>query len=231
MLRYVRLARNVLSVLISPLLRMLQYYKNRKRWHSQCSFCYSSRISENSSFEGCNGIGENTFFEGSMKYGTYISSDCEIIANIGRFCAIAPEVVTPLGIHPIHAPYVSVHPMFFSLRRQNGTTWANKQCFNEWTTAVEIGNDCWIGQRAVICGGIKINDGAIVYAGAVVTKDVPPYAIVGGVPAKILGYRYDSETIEFMLIHKWWDKSLDWIKTHWEEFNNIDKFKQCIIDE
>lgn len=75
------------------------------------------------------------------------------------------------------------------------------------TTPAEIGNDVWIGQNAVIMDGVKIGDGAIVAAGAVVTKDVAPYAIVGGVPAKLIKYRFDEATIKDLLRLKWWELS------------------------
>ena len=65
-------------------------------------------------------------------------------------------------------------------------------------------------------------------AGAVVTKDVPPYAIVGGVPAKIIRYRYDEETIAFLLRIKWWDMPEDWLKENWRLLNDMDKLKAYI---
>ena len=70
----------------------------------------------------------------------------------------------------------------------------------------------WIGNDVRIIGGITIGDGAIVGLGAVVTKDVPPYAIVGGVPAKIIRYRFEQDKIEELLRDKWWNKEEEWIK-------------------
>ena len=70
-----------------------------------------------------------------------------------------------------------------------------------------------------------MHDGAVVLAHAVVTKDVPPYAIVGGVPAKVIGYRYDEDTIDFLLKVKWWNKDKKWFKEHWELLCDIDKMK------
>jgi len=74
--------------------------------------------------------------------------------------------------------------------------------------SVKIGNDVWIGQDAFIKGGVTIGDGAVIAAHAVVTRDVPPYAIVGGVPAKTIRYRFDAETIREMGELKWWDYDL-----------------------
>ena len=95
--------------------------------------------------------------------------------------------------------------------------------------AVHIGSDCWIGDRVFIVGGVTINDGAVVLAGAVVTKDVPPYAIVGGIPARILRYRYDEETINFLLSIHWWDNDKEWFLKHWELLSDIDKLKAYYV--
>ena len=75
-----------------------------------------------------------------------------------------------------------------------------------------IGNDVWIGQRVVVKSGCRIGDGAVVGAGAVVTKDVPPYAIVGGVPAKVIRMRFSEDIIERLKEIKWWDYSDDRLK-------------------
>ena len=83
---------------------------------------------------------------------------------------------------------------------------------------VVIGNCVWIGANVIILPGIHIGDGAVVSAGAVVTRDVEPYAIVGGVPAKIIRYRFSAEDINAFLMMKWWDWSLEKIKNNLELF-------------
>ena len=118
--------------------------------------------------------------------------------------------------------------MFYSLLKQTGVTFAKKQLFDELRDPIEIGHDCWIGQRVFIVGGVKIGTGAVVMAGAVVTKNVPPYAIVGGVPAKVLRFRYDVETIEFLLKTEWWNRPIEWIMDNYEIFCDINKFKSDI---
>ena len=70
---------------------------------------------------------------------------------------------------------------------------------------IVVGNDVWIGYEAVVMAGVTIGDGAIVASRAVVTRDVPPYAIVGGVPAKVIKYRFDPATVESLLAIKWWE--------------------------
>ena len=93
-------------------------------------------------------------------------------------------------------------PIFFEEwdldRADVATAWDNKG-------DIVIGNDVWIGYEAVILSGVTIGDGAIIGARAVVTKDVAPYSIVGGVPAKEIRKRYDPQTIERLIQLKWWD--------------------------
>lgn len=187
-------------------------------------------VSMDSSFEGANKIYPNSSFSGSMGYGSYIGPNCEITAKIGRFTSIAPYVKTNRGIHPYTYPFATTCPMFFSMRKQNGHTFANRQMFNESKEIPIIGNDCWIGENAFICGGIKIGDGAVILAGAVVTKDIPPYAIAGGVPAEIIKYRYDEETIRFLNDVKWWNLERQWLKENYELLCNIDKFRQYFAE-
>lgn len=206
----------------------VSYIKNKINYRGNLRFNSSVRIGQDSKFEGANTIGDNTFFSGSMGYGTYMCQNCSITGNIGRFCSIAQDVKNSLGVHPITSPYVSTSPMFFSLRKQTGKTFAKKQLFDELKDPIEIGHDCWIGQGAFIVGGVKIGTGAVVLAGAVVTKDVPPYSIVGGVPAKVVKYRYDEETIDFLLKSEWWNKPIEWLEANYELFSNIDEFKRVI---
>lgn len=218
----------VIRTISSHLKRRILYWTNKKRYWGKVSFNKSVCVAPQSTFEGANKLGERSYFSGNMGYGTYLCNDCSIIGNIGRFCSIAPEVKNSVGVHPIGAPYVSTSPMFFSLRKQTGKTFAKKQLFEELKSPIEIGHDCWLGQGTFIVGGIKIGTGSIVLAGAVVTKDVPPYAIVGGVPAKVLNYRFDKETIDFLMKSEWWNMPIEWLESNWELFSNIVEFKRVI---
>ena len=91
---------------------------------------------------------------------------------------------------------------------------------------INVGNDVWIGAKSTVMSGIKINDGSIVAACSVVTKDVPPYAIVGGNPAQVIKYRFTHEQIQHLLNIKWWDWEEEKIKqeamTLWS--SNLDEF-------
>lgn len=230
--RLLKIVKAIVAFLIrsvkDPLGRVCRYLSNKIRFWGLAQFNSSVRISAESTFEGANRLGNYSYFSGNMGYGTYICNNCHIEGNIGRFCSVAQDVKNSLGIHPITAPYVSSSPMFFSLRKQTGKTFAKKQLFDELKDPIEIGHDCWIGQGAFIVGGVKIGTGAVVLAGAVVTKDVPPYSIVGGVPAKVVKYRYDEETIDFLLKSEWWNKPIEWLEANYELFSNIDEFKRVI---
>lgn len=216
--------RNLFILLSTPFKGLISFIIDKCRYNKVLSFTYGITIGKGSTFEGCNTIGDKSHFSGKMGYGSYMSSFCSIEGNIGRFTSIGPEVVTPRGVHPFRPPYVATSPMFFSTKRITRKTFVNQQKFDEWKPPVVIGNDVWIGQRVLITGGITIGDGAVVYACAVVTKDVPPYSIVAGIPAKVIGYRYQEDIIEKLLKIQWWNKPLSWIENHAELFTNIDEF-------
>lgn len=206
-------------------LRWKRYIMLKLKYRGKVRFNTTTKIDVTSTFEGANVIGDNTKFCGSIGYGSYICNDCCIIGNIGRFTSIAADVKNAQGVHPITTPYATTSPMFFSLKKQSGITFAKEQLFDEMRLPIQIGNDCWIGQRAFFAGGLTIGDGAVVLAGSVVTKDVPPYAVVGGVPARILKYRYDEETIDFLLEKKWWNMPIEWLTENSELLCDIEKLK------
>lgn len=130
---------------------------------------------------------------------------------IGKFCSIAcgAKFLFTSGNHSLKSLSTYTFPIFFDewgLDAENiRDAWDNKG-------DIVIGNDVWIGYEAVIMSGVKIGDGAIIGTRAVVTKDVPPYAIVGGVPAKLIRRRFDDETIEKLLALRWWDWNYEKIR-------------------
>ncbi len=112
--------------------------------------------------------------------------------DIGKFCSIGPEcLIGGLGRHPTR--WISTHPRFFSASFR---AWEGLGSRLEWSERARttIGHDVWIGARAIILDGVSIGNGAIVGAGAVVVKDVASFSIVGGVPARHIGYRFDDAT-------------------------------------
>jgi acetyltransferase-like isoleucine patch superfamily enzyme len=144
---------------------------------------------------------------------TYVGKNC-LIQNtrIGKFCSIANDVLIGLGNHPLD--FFSTSPLFY--RKENTFKIQiihNDLEFEEYQT-VTIGNDVWIGSRAIILDGVCIGDGSIIAANTVVTKNVEPYSIVGGVPAKMIRYRFSDEKISELKTLKWWELSLNQIKIH-----------------
>ena len=119
-------------------------------------------------------------------------------ADIGSYCSISWNVTIGAVGHSMDHP--STHA--FSYRSQFGIVDANRDLGH---ARVKIGNDVWIGCDAIIMPGVQVGDGAVIGAGAVVTKDVVPYSVVSGVPARLMRYRFDRETIEALESLSWWD--------------------------
>jgi len=137
--------------------------------------------------------------------------------TIGKFCSFADDINIFLGDHKITA--VTTHPFIYNpdagvvdrlLRHDQPLT---------------IGNDVWIGQNTTILSKVgKIGDGAVIGAGTVVTKEVPPYAVVIGVPGRVIKYRFAPPTIARLLQIRWWDWPVERIFKHHGLFNDIDAF-------
>lgn len=157
-------------------------------------------------------ISADVNMRGSIGAYTYIRAGSRLGAaamHIGRYCSIAPGVCIGDGQHP--QDWVSTHPF-----QHGGSSWTRGADFEGQPSpqllrikgGTFVGNDVWIGTNAVILTGVRIGDGAIVAAGAVVTRDVPPYAVVGGVPARILKYRLPPDIALQLLRTKWWTYDL-----------------------
>jgi len=171
------------------------------------------------------GIGKGTYIGYSSVF-----NDC----LIGRFCSIASSSKIIYGSHP-SSIFISTHPAFFSKSKQAGFSFTDVNLFVERNFAIPeksisviIGNDVWIGFGAAIMEGVKVGDGAIIAAGALVTKDVPPYSIVAGIPAKIIKYRFSSPEIDKLLELKWWNKDFNWIRENYKLFSDISNLYKII---
>ena len=179
-------------------------------------------------FEGKNKIYPRASVSGSsLGRGSYVGPNSHLPrCKVGRYCSIGPEVLVLSGTHPVD-DRISTHPCFYSLIKQAGFTYVKEQSYDEFLLCrpdkkyyVEIGSDVWIGARAIILGGVRIGNGAMIAAGSVVTKDVDDYAIVGGVPAKRLRFRFSEDIRANLLKERWWERDEDWILENMYRFSS-----------
>lgn len=200
------------------------YYTLRNpKWKTiKCHSCV--RINYNTVLEGYHFFYKNVnIIDSYVGLGTYIATESNLSnCKIGRWCSIGPFVSVIIGEHPIRE-FISTHPAFFSARKQAGFTFSKTNQFEEYKYAdtlsgkyVNIGNDVWIGEGVKLRSGVTIGDGAIVAAYALVTKNVPPYAIVAGIPAKIIGYRFDEKKRMELLERQWWNNDWEWITQNFD---------------
>ena len=124
---------------------------------------------------------------------------------------------------------LSSSPLFSYKNNGTHSSWLEEDSFHPDPINVEIGNDVWVGYGVKVVNNVKIGNGSVIAAGAVVIKDVPDYAIVGGVPAKIIRYRFPEETVEKLKVFQWWNKSDDELKANLSIFTekpfSIDKLQ------
>lgn len=163
-------------------------------------------------FEGAHTLGPRVIVAQSrLGFGTYLAANSEVIrSDIGRYCSIGQHVlIGGMDRHPTDR--LSTHPCFYSSAgRSVLSVGVDSSVVEEVRTW--IGHDVWIGARAVIVSGVRIGSGSIIGAGAVVVKDVAPYSVVGGVPAKVLRQRFRPELVEALAGLKWWDWPLEKIR-------------------
>ena len=164
---------------------------------------------------------------GKYCYGS-LSEPHRLVRKVGNFCSFAPgcDVVQN---HPIR--YITTHPIMYAGTLDNDLPYDEYKSFAGWyfegikprgdlhkSARITIGNDVWLGKNVIITNGANIGNGVIAGAGAVITKDVPDYAIVAGVPARILRFRYEPDQIEALNKIKWWDWSDDKIRENYDDF-------------
>ncbi len=185
-----------------------------------------------SKLEGRNYIGRSTILNHTtVGFGSIIHDNGDFSnARIGRYNSIGPNVATILGRHPLDK-HVSTHTALFDASAPHGFTYTDETTYNAVTyldeeagVQVIIGNDIWMGNDVRILSGVTIGDGAVIGTGAIVTKDVEPYGIYAGVPAKLIRKRFDDETIASLLKIKWWDQGEDWIREHIKQFADVEEF-------
>jgi acetyltransferase-like isoleucine patch superfamily enzyme len=199
------------------------------------SVAFSASVNFRTRLEGRNTVHDRAVLSGSsLGFASFVGpNSCLPNAEIGRYCSIADHVNVVTHTHP-SSTFVSTHPAFYSLLRQAGFTYATSQKFVEGLTvsddcsiSTRLENDVWIGSHVLIIGGVTIGNGAIIAAGSVVTKNVAPYTVVGGVPARPIRKRFNEEEIAFLLQCQWWDKGEGWIEKHAGHFTDIKVMMRC----
>lgn len=135
---------------------------------------------------------------------SYSQSFFGSVARVGRYCSIGTGVEVMGHAHP--TDWVSTSPAFYRARRSR--LYASKReffpQFDDISAEVEVENDVWIGNDALLAHGVKLGTGSIIAARTVVTRDVPPYAIVAGTPARLVRFRFEEPVVERLLQSKWW---------------------------
>lgn len=174
---------------------------HKKFYASFMSYAYCTKFSNNNFL-----LGNTRIYNSSLGSHTYITGGQISNAIIGSFCSIGPHVqIGNFAHHPLDN--ISTHPIFYSKRKQSGVCFTEENITFQEFFPVIIGSDVWIGAHVLILDGVTIGNGAVIAAGSVVTKDIEPFAIAGGVPAKVIRYRFSkSEIIELQRI-KWWEHS------------------------
>ena len=171
-------------------------------------------------------IGEGTY--GQENLSVYIEPFSQYKCIVGKYCSIGPKIWAILhGSHAMDS--VTTYPLHIIPEIDSKM----KECGIEPESNrvqkgdIIIGNDVWLGMECIILGGVTIGDGVIIGARSMITKDVPPYAIIAGNPARILKYRFNENQIESLLRIKWWDWSREKIIENWQylfKMNAIDNF-------
>lgn len=150
--------------------------------------------------------------DGFMPLGSYSYSGCVFgpVASIGRYCSIGTGILVMGDRHPLE--WVSTSPVFYKDRR--GADWnaplrSTRERFDGRPEPVEIGSDVWIGDHVLIRGGTVIGTGSVIGAGSVITRDVAPYTVVGGAPARVIRSRFSESLCEGLLQSEWWTFAAD----------------------
>lgn len=214
------------SYLQNPISEYLRWLKTKIKYQSKYKKLRVGYMSQlyHVVFGKYNWVAKNvTIINSSIDDFSYVSEGSVICeTKMGKFCSIGPNVRIAPGKHPTHT-FVSTHPSIYSNPEYCLKNFQTKDYHNPKRNVI-IGNDVWICANAVIADGVNVGDGAIIAANAVVTSNVEPYNIVGGIPATFIRKRFKEEQIETLIKSKWWDKDINWLEKNSNIFLNIENF-------
>jgi acetyltransferase-like isoleucine patch superfamily enzyme len=202
----------------------LKYYQKYNKDGIQIGF---ETVIRNTTLKKDVYISDNCLIQNStLGKNTYINKQTNIIsAQIGNFCSIGSNVQIGVGNHPIDM--ISTHPAFYA-NNKAFITYADKMYYLKELEPIKIGNDVWIGSNVCILNNVTIGNGSIIAYGSVVTRNVPDFAIVAGVPARIVKFRFSEEEIKFINKSKWWDIDTSILSNEFKKMHNIQNFKDWI---
>ncbi|HEY8928034.1 MAG TPA: CatB-related O-acetyltransferase [Mucilaginibacter sp.] len=209
-----------LKAYLSDVMRLA---KNKRRY-PDCRF-YKGSVLLNSELGNFNVLFTGAqVINSTLGSHTYVQKRSTIVnASVGKFCSIASDVSIGPGNHKLDG--VSTHPAFYLRNTPLLKKYSAADIFLESSKKTTVGHDVWIGEKAIVLDGLSIGTGAVIAAGAVVAKDVAPYSIVGGVPAKVIRMRFTEAEIELLLKSEWWNKDEDWLQQNYRAFDSIKAFK------
>jgi acetyltransferase-like isoleucine patch superfamily enzyme len=199
----------------------------RRRWQRKFPrsvIHVGATLCEQSSMGDCAVLFEGaSLLASSLGAYSYVQSESVVNAcDVGPFGAIGPRVALGLAAHPTHC--VSTSPVFYDPRQPLPTFLVLEPLFTVVTPRTHVGADVWIGHGALIKAGLHIGVGSVVGAGAVVTRDVAPFSIVGGNPARVIRMRFAPELIEALLVSRWWERSIHELRAHADYFMDPAEF-------
>lgn len=212
-------------------MNLIRNVANLIKWRARngIKLGFMARVDDYTYLEGFNRIGRNSYANGcKLGLHSYIGTDCIMNkTEIGKFTSIGDRVLIITGNHPT-TQNISTSPMFYSCKHRINS-YSSDPSFEEYVYAndgyyVTVGNDVWIGSDVRIMHGIKIGDGAVIGSGAIVTRDIEPYSINIGVPAKKIKTRFSEDYIKLLEHIQWWNWDEETLKERALDFKNPMEF-------